>query len=163
MVYTSPTKIARIINWAKQGIPRPEIAQSLGIHRTTVTRIIQRFEKSGDFYHVNPKTGRPRKFDVRDACVGARMLARAQVANVSELQKECFPDVAAQTIRRRLWEHGLVCHVCKSKPFLTPANREKRRLWALAHASWTVDDWKRVVFSDESKYMLFKSDGCQYA
>ena len=68
------------------------------------------------------------------------MLARAQVGNVVELQKECFPNVGAQTIRRRLREQGLVCRVRKSKPFLTPANKEKPRLWALAHASWSVDD-----------------------
>jgi hypothetical protein len=32
----------------------------------------------------------------------------------------------------------------------------------MQHIGWTVEDWKRVVFSDESKFMLFKSDGRQY-
>ena len=32
----------------------------------------------------------------------------------------------------------------------------------MQHASWTLEDWERVAFSDESKFMLFKSDGRQY-
>jgi len=163
MVYTSPTKVARIVTWDKQGKPRQDIAKDIGIHRTTVTRILARFEKSADFYHVNPKTGRPRKFEEREARVAARMLARGAAKNVTEVQKEMFPDVSAQVIRRRLKEAGLVCRVRKEKPFISPANKEKRRLWALAHESWTVEDWKNVIFSDESKFLLFKSDGRQWA
>lgn len=163
MVYTSPTKVARIVTWDKQGKPHQDIAKDIGIHRTTVTRILAHFEKSADFYHVNPKTGRPRKFEEREARVAARMLARGAAKNVTEVQKEMFPDVSAQVIRRRLKEAGLVCWVRKEKPFISPANKEKRRLWALAHESWTVEDWKNVIFSDESKFLLFKSDGRQWA
>ena len=163
MVYTSPTKVACIVTWDKQGIPRPDIARNIGIHRTTVARIIARFEKSADFYHVNPKTGRPRKFEERDARVAARMLAQGEAKHVTQVQKEHFPDVDAQTIRRRLKESGLVCRVRKTKPYISKANKEKRRLWALAHTNWTVEDWKAVIKSDESKFLLFKSDGRQYA
>jgi transposase len=63
MVYTSPTKVARIVTWDKQGKPRQDIANDIGIHHTTVTHILARFEKSADFYHMNPKTGRPHKFE----------------------------------------------------------------------------------------------------
>jgi len=51
----------------------------------------------------------------------------------------------------------------RSWPYISPANREKCRLWALAHTSWTIEDWKWVGFTDESKFLLFKSDGRQYA
>ncbi|RDB16058.1 Transposable element Tcb2 transposase [Hypsizygus marmoreus] len=33
----------------------------------------------------------------------------------------------------------------------------------MEHAGWTVEDWKWVGFSDESKFLLFKSAGRQYA
>jgi hypothetical protein len=32
----------------------------------------------------------------------------------------------------------------------------------MQHVGWTVEDWQRVIFLDESKFMLFKSDGHQY-
>ena len=39
----------------------------------------------------------------------------------------------------------------------------KWKAWAAAHAGGTVEDWKQVIFSDELKFMLFKSDGHQYS
>ncbi|KAG1481916.1 hypothetical protein G6F54_013679 [Rhizopus delemar] len=39
----------------------------------------------------------------------------------------------------------------------------KRRLaWAKKHQNWTTDDWRRVVFSDETKVNIWGSDGCKY-
>ena len=140
-----------------------EIAQRIGIHRTTVTHILKHFEKSEDPYYVNPKTGCPRKMDIREIRVAARMLVKTEAANVTEVVKKAFPEVSCHTLSRRLKEYGLVCRVRKSRPYISPANREKCCLWALAHASWTVEDWKRVGFTDESKFLLFKSDGQQYA
>lgn len=162
MVYTSPTKVARVVDFKKLDMGNHEIAQRIGIHRTTVACILKRFEKSGDAYHINPKTGRPRKLDVRDVRVAARMLAKTEAANATEVVQKRFPAVSRHTIARRLKEYGLVCRVRRSRPYISPANREKRRLWAIQHVSWTVDDWKRVGFSDESKFLLFKSDGRQY-
>ena len=100
---------------------------------------------------------------LRDAKCAARKLASGDVSNVTELQKKHYPDLGAQTLQCSLKKYGLICRVWKSRPFLTSANKEKRRLWALAHVHWSVEDWKNVIFSDESKFMLFKSDGCQYA
>ena len=140
-----------------------EIAQRIGIHHTTVAHILKRFEKSEDPYYVNPKTGRPHKMDIREIRVAARMLAKTEAANATEVVKKAFPEVSRHTLSQRLKEYGLVCHVRKSQPYISPANREKRRLWALAHVSWTIEDWKRVGFTDKSKFLLFKSDGRQYA
>jgi hypothetical protein len=41
-------------------------------------------------------------------------------------------------------------------------HKQKQQLLAMQHIGWTVEDWKRVVFLDELKFMLFKLDGCQY-
>ncbi|KAJ8507400.1 hypothetical protein ONZ45_g10230 [Pleurotus djamor] len=163
MVYTSPTKVARIADYKSLGMSNVQIAEKIGIHRTTVARVHQRFEKSGDAYHINPKSGRPRKLDVRDARRAAILLARTECHNATEVAKKVFPDVSRQTVARALKEKGLVCRVRRSKPYISPTNKKKRHAWARAHCGWSVEDWKRVGFSDESKFLLFKSDGRQYA
>ncbi|KAG1136935.1 hypothetical protein G6F37_013629 [Rhizopus arrhizus] len=39
----------------------------------------------------------------------------------------------------------------------------KRRLaWAKKYQNWTTDDWRRVLFSDETKVNIWGSDGCKY-
>ncbi|KAG0921928.1 hypothetical protein G6F31_020115 [Rhizopus arrhizus] len=46
------------------------------------------------------------------------------------------------------------------KPLLSKQHKERRLAWAMAHKDWTTDDWRRMVFSDETKVNVFGSDGC---
>jgi DDE superfamily endonuclease/Homeodomain-like domain len=162
MVYTSPTKVARAIAYKSLGHSDQQIADKLHVHRTTIPRIIARFQESGDPYFQRPKTGRPRKLKDRDMRHAAALLAQTKAANCTELTKTYFPDVSRQTLARYLKSYGLVSRVRRTKPYISPRAQEKRRLWAKEHKGWTVEEWKRVVFSDESKFMLFKSDGRQW-
>ncbi len=38
-------------------------------------------------------------------------------------------------------------------------NKKKRLAFALKHQEWTVEDWKRVIWSDETKINRIGSDG----
>ena len=60
--------------------------------------------------------------------MAAQMLSQVEAANVTEVQKKAFPEVSACTIHRCLKEQGLLCCVRRSKPYISPANKEKRRL-----------------------------------
>ena len=48
------------------------------------------------------------------------------------------------------------------KPFLSKKHKQERLKWARAHQHWTVDDWRRVIFSDETKINLWNSDGIRF-
>lgn len=98
MVYTSLTKKCRIIEWNKRGMEHNDIAKKLKIHRTTVLRTIKRFIDYPDYYHVMPKTGRPRIFDDRKAHVAALMIAREEAGNAVEVQKKAFQEVELDMI-----------------------------------------------------------------
>ena len=91
------------------------------------------------------------------------MLATTEVANATELAKRAFPGVSHQTVSQELKEHGLICRVHQSQPYISPANQIKQYAWAKQRQNWTLGMWKRIIFSDESKFLLFKSDGRQYA
>ena len=51
--------------------------------------------------------------------------------------------------------------VKKEKPFLSARHRQQRLAFALKHRGWTVEDWKRVIWSAEPKINRFGSDGRQ--
>ena len=53
-------------------------------------------------------------------------------------------------MRRRLREEGIRKWRAVKRPFLTQKHAKERLVWAKAHRHWTVDDWKRVIWSDES-------------
>jgi len=158
MGHTSPTKKARIL-LKRQGVPVRDIAEKYAIDTSTVHRIAKKYGESKDFYHVKPKSGRPRKFTTKDVRTAVRMLAKTRAHDVADLQRKFFQSLHPDTIRKRLATCGLKAYVRRKKPFLSPAHKEKRLAWAEAHAHWSADDWKHVVFSDESKFNLFGSDG----
>ena len=41
------------------------------------------------------------------------------------------------------------------KPRLTTVHKQKRLVWAKEHKNWTVEEWNRVLWSDESKFEIF--------
>jgi len=87
MVYTLPTEVTCIVKQNKHGLPPQEIAQSIGIHHTTITHILKQFEKLGDYYHKNPKTGQPCKMDLCESWIATWMITKVEAANAVEVQK----------------------------------------------------------------------------
>ncbi len=43
-------------------------------------------------------------------------------------------------------------------PLLSAKNRKRRLQFAQAHQNWTIEDWKNVAWSDESRFLLRDSD-----
>jgi hypothetical protein len=49
--------------------------------------------------------------------------------------------------------------VKKKKPSLSVRHRRARLAFAQKYREWTVEDWKRVIWSVETKINRFGSDG----
>jgi len=68
-------------------------------------------------------------------------------------------SVNVQTIRRTLKSVGLRSGLKRKVPHLTPRHRKLRYEWAKAHKNWSINQWRKVIWSDETKINLFGSDG----
>lgn len=53
-------------------------------------------------------------------------------------------------IRAALRRLGFHRYIARRKPPITEDNRQKRLAWALEHVNWTVDQWRRILWSDET-------------
>lgn len=71
----------------------------------------------------------------------------------SELQKDFKIDIHRRTVSRRLGEFGLKSCVACKKPFISAKNRRQRLRWCKERAHWTYDQWKNVLWSDESPFV----------
>ncbi len=58
------------------------------------------------------------------------------------------------TTHRRVKELGYSCHIPLVKPLLNHRQRQRRLTWAKEKKSWTVAQWSKVLFSDESKFCI---------
>jgi hypothetical protein len=46
--------------------------------------------------------------------------------------------------------------VAVKKPFLNEKQQKPRYIFAKNHAHWTADDWKKVIWTDESSFKIDK-------
>ena len=78
-----------------------------------------------------------------------------------QLADETGKQVSRRTVRRRLSETGVNARRPRKHPLLTENHRRLRLGWATTHTQWTLDDWKSVLFTDESKVSI-GNDGALY-
>ena len=67
--------------------------------------------------------------------------------------------MSPDTVRNLFRKHGLIASAKVRKPGLTAAHRRSRLEFAFKYRSWIEEDWKRVIFSDETKINRLGCDG----
>ncbi|GFY07122.1 uncharacterized protein TNCV_4903641 [Trichonephila clavipes] len=66
------------------------------------------------------------------------------------------------TVRGRLPEIGLRGCKARPKPLLTEFQRKRRLTWTREHSLWTIKDWDKVIFSDESQFCISGNQSSAY-
>ncbi|EIE86527.1 hypothetical protein RO3G_11238 [Rhizopus delemar RA 99-880] len=56
----------------------------------------------------------------------------------------------------------IFAEIKKKKPLLAAQHKKARLTGAKKHQYWTIHDWRRVIFSDETKINTWGLDGCKY-
>ena len=62
--------------------------------------------------------------------------------------------ISEGTVRHRRSEAGLGSYIAAEKPGLQSVNVVKRLQWAERYKDWTVEDWKCIIWSDESSIWI---------
>ncbi|GFV60854.1 transposable element Tc3 transposase [Trichonephila clavipes] len=76
----------------------------------------------------------------------------------STIRADVGVAIVPQTISRHLADANLKFrHPFRALP-LTPEHRKLRLQWCQAGSMWNVTDWQKVVFSDESRFVLRTDD-----
>ena len=84
------------------------------------------------------------------------------VTEVTEaIEKELGLSISRRTVGRALAEFGVHSRKKKKVPLLSKKNIKARLAFARKYKDWGIDDWKRVIFSDETKINRYQTDGIQ--
>ena len=104
-------------------------------------------------------TGRPRILDefeceeLKRSVVSNKKTRRQTLSQIRlNIINETNKTISTQTIRKELAKQGLRSHIPRFSPLISERNKEKRLFWARTYENWTVEDFKKVVWSDESTY-----------
>ena len=109
------------------------------------------------------KSSRPHSLNEYQERAVIRSITSGRVNTAVEAQKYLEErqnvHVSAQTVRNMLKRKGLKSAVKKKKPFLKSQHIKDRLEFAKRYKDWTIEDWRCVIFSDETKINRFGSDG----
>lgn len=152
----------RIVVLSEEGLSLRQISQRLGVSHSTVSRCLKRYRETGR-HTRRPGGGRPRVTDPIDDRYLRVQALRARGSSATALQGIIAGvrnlQISTSTVRRRLREAGLASRRPMTGPLLTREHRRSRLRFALEHRDWTIEDWKRVLFTDETRVSLHSPDG----
>jgi transposase len=131
-----------------------ELAKQYGVSKSTVQNIIKKKKMFGTVVD-RPKSGRPRISSQRDDRRLFRMSMANRFATAGILRQMWHVNACISTVKSRLFSFGLRGCIAKRKPPLTILHRQMRLAWCQARKDWTTEQWRNVIFTDESAFSLF--------
>lgn len=151
-----------IIKLRKENKSYGKIAEIMKKSRATVQSIIKKYESTGTVLNEK-RSGRPKVLSNRDV----RMLLK----NVKKNPKKSAPTLAIElasctrktihpeNVRRILRSNGYHGRTPRRKPLISKCNEQKRLEFAKTYEHKDFEFWKQVLFTDESKFNIYESDG----
>ena len=140
------------MTWHESGMSARAIARNLERSPHTILKVISR----KDDEPLPERRGRKRKTTSMEDRMIVREVKRNRFTNAPIIRRELqFEHLSARTVQRRISESGeFASYWAAQKPFISKKNRVARLKWAKDHLHWTLDQWSRVMWSDESPYVL---------
>ena len=149
-----------------RGTSQAVIARNFQVSKSTITLLYQRLRQTGTT-NDRPRSGRPRvtkRRQDRYMCLShLRYRFRTAVETAQVTPGTHNNRISTDTVRNRLREFGLR----PRRPYvgmpLTQRRRQVRMAWLtqLRPNLFSLRQWRNVMFSDESRYLLHRADGRQ--
>ena len=162
MKHLSAAQRNNIISLASLDLSCQNIASQTGIGKSTVARVLQEVQPDKENHHG----GCPFKLSPTNKCAIVQRILTGKASNAVQathfINTIIGTPVSSQTVRNTLKKASLKAVVKKKKPLLSVSYRKRRLAFALKYQHWTVEDWKRVLWSDETKINRIGSDGQEY-
>ena len=159
----SDQKVSDITYLLTQGFSTRHIAEETAVTHSVVSKIA----KKKGITLPRGTGGRPSILSTTDKQYAMRLITSGKVDTAAAVARELHGaggrSISAQTVCRGLKKEGLKSVVKCKCPLLSAKHRRARLDFAISHQYWTIDDWKRVVWSDETKINLLGSDGRKWA
>ena len=154
---------AKIFALLDAGFTIKQVAKRVGVSRSAVWKLEERRKSEGEEVALKGKKsdcGRPRKVQDEDKQWLVRAVTKDPFLSGAQLKKKAngaLDHLSVRRVQETLNKAGLKSHIAAQKPLLTDKMREKRIKWCQDHLGWTVDDWKSVLFSDESTFYQIRN------
>jgi len=134
---------------AQLDLKSTQIGRNLNVPRTTVQCVLRRLQTTPSGAN-EPRSGRPISITPRAVRILLRQLRSEPKITWRQLKTNTGIDLDARTLNATLRAHGISHWLALKRPKLTPEAARLRLKWAKTHEDWTVDQWRKVIWSDEA-------------
>jgi transposase len=140
-----------------------EVSTKTGVSKSEVGRLRSKLLPCDT---VKDKGGRKKILNEEEEKKIVKLVSKGKLENATSasnfMEMEIGKKISLQTIRRTLKTYGLKSHIKKKKPFLSEVHKKKRFDFAKKYKNWGTKEWRKVIWSDETKINVFSSDGKEY-
>ena len=151
-----------VVGARRAGLSISQSAQLLGFSRTKISRVYKEWCEKGKTSSMRQSCGRKCLVDARGQRRMGRLIQADRRATLTEIttrynrgMQQSICEATTRTTLRRMGYNRRRSH---RVPLISTTNRKKRLQFARAQ-NWTVEDWKNVPWSDESRFLLRHSNG----
>ena len=152
----------RAVGMVQAGMRHIDVAEHFGVSRLTKVRLMSRVRATGETSD-RPRSGRPKVTTLRQdrqiRLIHLRNRFLPATVTANRIPGRHNPRISAQTVRNRLRVCGLRARRPRTGPTLKQRHRTARLLWLRTRLRWYRQRWQNVIFSDESRFLLHRSEG----
>ena len=146
----------------KTGMTYEKISKQINVPVATVGRIALKCKKN-EIMERKRGSGRRSSLDQKDLeFIKTELLKNPKISAPKlngQLQNVRKKHVSDQTVRNALHSLSFFGRVARKVPKLSIKNIKRRYELANEWSNWVINKWNNVLFTDESKFNLFHSDG----
>jgi hypothetical protein len=148
----------QIVGLCRAGFTQNEIVCDLNIRQGTVSEILIRHSQRRT---VKPmvSSGRPRKTSARDDRICYRLCWSNRMKSASVLRQLWQNRINIRLSRATVNRRGLMACRPVQRPRFNDLRKQRRLLWAHQHSRYGLRHWRHVIYTDESRFLLHRSDG----
>lgn len=150
----------QIIGLRAAGMSLRQIGRNVGHHYSTISRIVNKKQTTNDVKDL-ARSGRPPLTSDRENRALGRLVRRTPFANSTVLKSEWLPyrRLSNRTVRNRLKSVGYSARRPVRRILLTNRHKAARMQWCRPRRRWNLRSWRKIHWSDESRFMLHTVDG----
>lgn len=143
-----------VIKDIQKGSSQRKVAAKFEVSKTQVQKLWKKFRETGCVADRAGR-GRNRATTDRDDSRIVREIKKNPCLTARSIRENLQLNVSNKTIERRLREANFHSRLARKRPFINKRNKIKRLKFAKMYVDMPIDFWKKVVWSDESKFELF--------
>ncbi len=152
-----------IVGARQAGLSISETADLLGFSHTTISRLYRECsEKKENIQWAAWKC----LVEVRGQRRMNRLVRDDRKATVTQITIRYHQDlqntISEHTTRRTLKQMGSSSRRPHRVLLLSDKNRKRRIQFTQVHQNWTIEDWKNIAWSDESRFLLHSDVGSEF-